>query len=120
MILLVSGLPQYQGTELVYLIFPSGARQPFQSRRNWTVDVKFSFMEGNVTAKDLSSRNRRKKEDRIEKSQPFRERILSVQDKIRPERESMLPRSKCGWPALASLMHQCPEVKQRPAWLVSE
>jgi hypothetical protein len=45
-------------------------------------------MEGTVTAKVLSARNRRKKEDRIEESQSFRERILSVQDKIRPGRES--------------------------------
>ncbi|KAI5720609.1 hypothetical protein M8J77_009413 [Diaphorina citri] len=36
----------------------------------------------------LSSRNRRDKEDRIGESQPFRERTLSHQDKIRPGRES--------------------------------
>jgi hypothetical protein len=41
---------------------------------------------GTGTAKVLSSRKRREKEDGIEESQPFRERTLSVQDKIRPGR----------------------------------
>jgi hypothetical protein len=42
------------------------------------------LIEGTVTVKVLSSRNRSEKEDRIGESQPFRERTLSVQDKIRP------------------------------------
>jgi hypothetical protein len=40
------------------------------------------LIEGTATARVLSSRNRREKEDRIEESQPFRERNLSLQDKI--------------------------------------
>jgi hypothetical protein len=36
------------------------------------------LIEGTVTAKDLTSRKRREKEDRIGDSQPFRERTLSV------------------------------------------
>jgi hypothetical protein len=39
------------------------------------------LIEGTVTSKVSSSRNRREKEDRIGESQPFRERTLSVQDK---------------------------------------
>jgi hypothetical protein len=46
------------------------------------------FDRGNLSAKALSSRKRREKEDRIGESQPFQERTLSVQDKIRPERKS--------------------------------
>jgi hypothetical protein len=42
------------------------------------------LIEGSVTTKILSSRNRREKENMIEESQPFREWTLSVQDKIRP------------------------------------
>jgi hypothetical protein len=48
------------------------------------------LIEGTVTAKVLSSRKRREKEDRIGESQPFRERTLSVQDKILPGEESIL------------------------------
>jgi hypothetical protein len=40
--------------------------------------------EGTVTAKVLSSRKRREKEDRIAESQLFRKRALSFKDKIRP------------------------------------
>jgi hypothetical protein len=48
------------------------------------------LIEGTVTAKVLSSRNRREgKQDR--KSQPFRERILSVQDKIHPGKSNPWP-----------------------------
>jgi hypothetical protein len=46
------------------------------------------LMEGTVTTKVLSSRKRREKEDQIGESQPFRERTLCVQDKVRPKRES--------------------------------
>jgi hypothetical protein len=43
--------------------------------------------EGNVNAKILSSPKRREKEeDRIGENQPFRERTLSVQDIVRPDR----------------------------------
>jgi hypothetical protein len=44
--------------------------------------------EGTVTAKVLSSRKRREKEDRIGESQPFRKRISSVYDEILLGRES--------------------------------
>jgi hypothetical protein len=44
----------------------------------------FSLIEGTVTAKVLSSRNQREKEDRIGENQSLRERTLSVQDKIEP------------------------------------
>jgi hypothetical protein len=50
-------------------------------------DKLFLLTEGTVTARVLSSRNRRKKEDRIGERQPFRERTLSLQDKICPGRE---------------------------------
>jgi hypothetical protein len=46
------------------------------------------LIEGIVTAKVVSSRNWRKKKDKIGESQPFRERTLSIQDKIRPGHES--------------------------------
>jgi hypothetical protein len=36
------------------------------------------LIEGTVTAKVLSSRNGREKEDRIEESHPFRQRPLSI------------------------------------------
>jgi hypothetical protein len=45
-------------------------------------------MEGTLTAKVLSSRNRVEREDRIGESQPFQERTLSSQDKIYRGRES--------------------------------
>jgi hypothetical protein len=48
-----------------------------------------SLIEGNTSkAKVLSYRNRREKEDRKGESQTFRERTLSVRNKIRPEQES--------------------------------
>jgi hypothetical protein len=48
------------------------------------------LIKGTVTAKVLSFRNRREKEDRIGESQPFRERTLYHQDKILPGQESNL------------------------------
>jgi hypothetical protein len=45
-------------------------------------------MERTVTAKILSSRNRRKKEDGIGESQPFREGTLSLHNVIPPGLES--------------------------------
>jgi hypothetical protein len=46
------------------------------------------LIEGTVTIEALSSRKRREKEDRIGEREPFRERTLSVQDKVRPRQES--------------------------------
>jgi Predicted metal-dependent hydrolase (urease superfamily) len=46
------------------------------------------LIKGTVTAKVLSSRNRREKEDRTGEGQKFREQTLFILDKIRPGRES--------------------------------
>jgi hypothetical protein len=52
------------------------------------LSVGFFFLicliEGTVTGRVLSSRNRREKKDRIGESEPFQERALSLQDKIHP------------------------------------
>jgi 23S rRNA methylase len=55
-----------------------------QSLNSVYVKKKRSLTEGIVTAKVLLSQNRREKEDRIGENQPFRERTLSLQNKIHP------------------------------------
>jgi hypothetical protein len=54
------------------------------------MSLKKCLIEGTVTAKVLSSRKQRGKEDRIGESQPFRERTLSVEEKIRQGQELAL------------------------------
>jgi Neurotransmitter-gated ion-channel transmembrane region. len=63
-----------------YLPADSGEKVSNQSQH-----FQRGLIEGTTITEVSSSRNRREKEDRIRGSQPFRERTLSLQDKIRPE-----------------------------------